>query len=108
MRSRSGQTRILVLGVALAIGVFVATANTDDSGILAGIVLMSAAACGFAAPKLWGGVALAIGLPTLLVETLKADPAAVIVLLIAALGAWIGSFVRTTLNGERASGDRRP
>jgi len=101
MRSRAGQTRILVLGLAFAIGLFVATAKTDDSGILAGIVLLSAAAGGFAAPKLWGGVALAIGLPTLLVETLKANPAAVIVLGIAALGAWIGSYVRTTLRGEQ-------
>jgi len=100
MPSREGRARLLVLGLALAIGVFVATVNTDDSGILAGIVLFSAAAGGFAAPKLWGGVALAIGLPTLLVEILRADPAAVIVLVIAALGAWIGSFVRTSLRGE--------
>jgi len=101
MRTGLTPTRLVVLVIALALGIFVATVATDDTGILAGIVLLSAAAGGFAAPKLWGGVALAIGLPTLLVETLKANPAAVIVLGIAALGAWIGSYVRTTLRGEQ-------
>jgi len=90
----------IVLGVALAIGVLVATAPTDDVGILAGIVLFAAAGCAFAVPKVWGGIALAIGLPTLLVETARANPAAVIALVIAAVGAWIGSFVRKSL-GER-------
>jgi hypothetical protein len=89
-----------VLAAALAVGVFVATSTTDDTGILAGIVLFSAAAGGFITPKLWGGIALAIGLPTLVIEILRANPTAVIVLVIAAVGAWIGSFVRTTLRGE--------
>ncbi|GAC1457105.1 MAG: hypothetical protein NVS1B1_02980 [Candidatus Limnocylindrales bacterium] len=99
---------VIVLVIALGLGIFVATAATDDTGILAGIVLLGAAACAFVTPKQWGGIAILVGLPTLLVQTLRADAAAVIVLLIAALGAWIGSFVRTSLDGERASGDRRP
>jgi len=97
----SRPVRLIVLAAALAIGVLVATARTDDTGILAGIVLFSAAAGGFMTPKQWGGIALAIGLPTLLVEVLRANPTAVIVLVIAALGAWIGSFVRTSLRGEQ-------
>ena len=91
----------IVLAAALAVGLFVATATTDDTGILAGIVLFSAVVGGFLTPKLWGGIALAIGLPTLLVEILRANPTAVIALVIAAVGAWIGSFVRTSLRGER-------
>lgn len=91
-----------VLALALGVGLFVATATTDDSGILAGIVLFAAAGCAFAVPKVWGGIALAIGLPTLLVETARGNPAAVIVLVIAALGAWIGSFVRRSLREERS------
>ena len=93
--------RTTVLAAALAVGVFVATRTTDDTGILAGIVLLGAVVGGFLTPKLWGGIALAIGLPTLLVEILRANPTAVIVLVIAAVGAWIGSYVRTTLRGER-------
>lgn len=100
MRPRVSSLRVIVLAVALALGIFVATATTDDTGILAGIVLLGAAGCAFVTPRQWGGIALAAGLPTLLVATLRADPAAVIVLLIAALGAWIGSFVRTSLRGE--------
>lgn len=101
MRPRVSSPRVIVLVVALAVGLFVATAPTDDAGIQAGIVLFAAASCAFAVPKVWGGIALAIGLPTLLVETARANPAAVIVLVIAAVGAWIGSFVRRTLRGER-------
>ena len=101
MSGGPGRTDVIGLGAALALGIFVATATTDDTGILAGIVLFGAAGGGFASPKIWGGVALAVGLPTLVVQTLHADPAAVIVLLIAALGAWIGKFVRVSLRGER-------
>ena len=102
MRPAVRRGTAIVLAVALAIGVAVATAATDDAGILGGLVLFAAAGCAFAVPKVWGGIALAIGLPTLLLEMARANPAAVIVLIIAALGAWIGSFVRTTLRGERA------
>ena len=102
MRPRVSSLRVVVVTVALAVGLLVATATTDDTGILAGIVLFAAAGCAFAVPKLWGGIALAIGLPTLLVETVRGNPTAVIVLVIAALGAWIGSFVRRTLREERS------
>jgi len=95
------RSTVVVLAAALAVGLFVATAPTDNVGLLAGIVLFAAAGCAVAVPKVWGGIALAIGLPTLLVEMARANPAAVIVLVIAAVGAWIGSFVRKSL-GERA------
>ena len=101
MRPRVSSPLVVVLVVAFAVGLFVATATTDDTGILAGIVLFAAAGCAFAVPKVWGGIALAIGLPTLLVETVRGNLGAVIVLLIAALGAWIGSFVRRSLREER-------
>ena len=91
----------IVLAAALAVGLFVATATTDDTGILAGIVLFAATGCAFVSPKVWGGIALAIGLPTLLFELARGNPTAVIALVIAAVGAWIGSFVRTSLRGER-------
>lgn len=41
------------LAAALWVGLFVATATTDDTGILAGIVLFTAAAYSFAAPEVW-------------------------------------------------------
>lgn len=101
MRPRVSSLRTTVLALALAVGLFVATRTTDDAGILAGIVLLGAAVGGFVTPKLWGGIALALGVPTLLVEMLRANPAAVIVLVIAAVGAWMGSFVRKSLQGAR-------
>jgi len=41
----------IVLAAALAVGLFVATATTDDTGILAGIVLFAATGCAFVSPK---------------------------------------------------------
>lgn len=83
-------TRALVIVIALAVGLFMLSVDrrTDDTGIEVGLLLLSAAALAFAAPRAALAVALAIGLPIAVLD------GGVPALVFAGMGAGVGYVLR--------------
>jgi hypothetical protein len=89
-------SRWVVIAVALVIGFWLLSYDqrTDDSGIEAGLLVLSSLGLTLAAPRAWLAIALAIGLPIVGWDLTHGNGAALIVLVFAFVGAGLGYLIR--------------
>jgi hypothetical protein len=100
----------LVLALAATAGLWLVTvdARTDDTGIEAGLILLIAAALSAARPRAAILVALLVGAPIPIAETLRTGtfPAGIMALGFsvagALIGAYVGIIVRRSASSTRA------
>ncbi len=104
----------LLLVVALSLGTFIAYVDSrptwDDTGVTAGVILIVSGLLGLAQPRgawLW---ALAVGLWVPLLPWLagRGNPAALIALVVAFIGAFGGALVHQTFTALARSGSTPP
>lgn len=92
----------LTIAAALAAGALIAYVDTrphwDDTGVTAGLLLLSALTLAFARPRLWIAIALAVGVWIPLVEISQSHNAgSLIALAIAFIGALCGLGIRSLI-----------
>jgi uncharacterized membrane protein len=98
-------TRWLVIGLALAIGIFMWSVDqrTDDTGVEAALLVASALALTLAAPRAGVAIALAVGLPIAgYGAAFGGNAASLAALFFSGLGAAVGYAMR------RGAGASRP
>lgn len=85
---------VLLAGIVVGFTLLGYDQRTDDTGVEAALLIASAMALAFAAPRVWIAVALAVGLPIALSSALHGNAPGIAAVFMTGAGALLGAALR--------------